>query len=89
MYFNISSFFYNFSILQSVLTEQLLTREEQYALHLVRFHKLSNLMVTMMMTMMMKMIMTMFRLRERVVELEEELIGTQRSAGLPVRFSFF
>ena len=25
------------------------------------------------------------RLRERVVELEEELIGTQRSAGLPVR----
>merc|ERR1719397_1164669 len=48
---------------ESVLTEQLLTREEQYALHLVR-------------------------LRERVVELEEELIGTQRSAGLPVRLPY-
>merc|ERR1719266_2484552 len=48
---------------ETVLTEQLLTREEQYALHLVR-------------------------LRERVVELEEELIGTQRSAGLPVRLPY-
>ena len=55
---------------------------------MVKIMTMTVMMMKMMIVLVVAMVMAMmFRLRERVVELEEELIGTQRSAGLPVRLT--